>query len=207
MSGKTSIPLVLSAGFRMMHINEDLTLNDAIYETPNLPPNAVLNIQDQFATKNNFYGFQIGARTHYPYGKFDLGLSAETAFGINYQEIKISGETNVNNTTILQPIGLFSEPSNIGTFKQNQFAILPELKIKISYQLSQYIQPFFTYNGIYINHVLRASKEVDRNINLSQNPLIGGTGVLSGKAAPLRQLNNVSMWIQGVSIGMQFNLC
>lgn len=205
LSNKISLPLILTAGFRMMNINENLTLNDAIYDTPSLP---VINIQDQFSTKNNFYGFQIGARTHYSYGKIDLSGLAEVAFGINYQQIKIKGETNVNNNnTILQPIGLFAEPSNIGTFRQNQFAILPELQIKMSYHMNQDIQPFFTYNVIYINRVLRASNEIDRNINLSQNPLIGGTGVLSGKAAPMRQFNNSSMWMQGVSLGVQINFC
>lgn len=207
LSNKISLPLILTAGFRMMNINENLTLNDAIYDTPSLPANSVLNIQDQFSTKNNFYGFQIGTRTHYSYGKIDLSGLAEIAFGINYQQIKIRGETNVNNNTILQSIGLFAEPSNIGTFKQNQFAILPELQIKMSYHMNQYIQPFFTYNVIYINRILRASNEIDRNINLSQNPLIGGTGVLSGKAAPVRQFNDSSLWMQGVSLGVQINFC
>ena len=100
LSNKISLPLILTAGFRMMNINENLTLNDAIYDTPSLPANSVLNIQDQFSTKNNFYGFQIGTRTHYSYGKIDLSGLAEIAFGINYQQIKIRGETNVNNNTI-----------------------------------------------------------------------------------------------------------
>lgn len=206
LSDKTAFPLILTAGFRTVNITENLNLNDAIYNTPGLPANSVLNVQDRFSTKNNFYGFQMGARTHYLYGKIDLSGSAEMALGVNYQQIKINGETNINNRTVLQPIGLFAEPSNTGTFKQNQFAILPELKIKMGYHLTQYIQPFFTYNVMYMNNIIRASNEIDRNINLSQNPLIGGTGVLSGPAAPVRQFNNTSIWIQGVSIGLQVDL-
>lgn len=207
LSDKTSLPVILTAGFRFMNINENLRLNDAIYNTPSLPANSVLNIQDQFSTKNNFYGFQVGSRTHLLYEKIDFEGLAEIALGINYQRLNINGETNINNTTVIQPIGLFAEPSNIGTFKRNQFTFLPELELKLGYHINQYIQPFFTYNVIYINHILRASNEIDRQINLSQNPLIGGTGVLSGKAAPVRQFNDTSMWMQGVSLGIQIDLC
>ncbi len=199
-------PLIMTAGFRVLGINENLKLNDAIYNTPGLPVGSTFNVQDKFSTKNIFYGLQIGARTDLPYEKWDFSALAEIAFGINTQQLKVRGETNINNQTIIQPIGLFAEPSNIGTFRENQFAILPELEMKVGYHLNKAIYPFFTYNILYINNIIRASNEIDRRINQSQNPLIGGSGVLTGPAYPAKQFNNTSLWMQGVSIGMEINL-
>ena len=202
-----SFPFIMSAGLRFMGIHEHLTLNDAIYNTPSLPMGSVLTIQDNFYTKNYFYGVQIGAEGFFPYGKVDLEASGKIALGVNAQQLEISGETNVNTTRMLQPIGLFAEPTNIGTFNHQVLAILPQLQVRLGYHLRDSIYPFLSYNALYISHIIRASNEIDRNINLSQNPLLGGSGVLSGPAAPTRQFNETSLWMQGFSIGVQVNLC
>jgi hypothetical protein len=199
-----SIPLILTTGFRFMHFNENLTLNDAIYQTPSLPPNSVLNVRDQFSTKNSFYGLQIGARSTFSYYNLSLEVLAEIAFGINHQQLNMSGQTNIDNKIILQPIGLFAEPTNSGTFRHNQFTFLPELQMKLGYHINKYIYPFITYHIIYIHQIIRPGNEIDRNINLSQNPLIGGTGVLSGPATPSAQFRNTSFWMQGFSVGIEF---
>lgn len=198
-------PLVFLMGFRYLNIHEDLELNDAVINIPTLPANSVLNVRDDFSTKNNFYGFQVGARTHLVYSKLNFDVATKIALGRNYQKLIISGQTNVNNITIIQPIGLFAEPSNIGSHKNNQFAVVPELQAKIGYDLNQIVRPFITYNCFYINNVIRPGKQIDRNINLSQNSLIGGAGVLSGPAAPVARFHNTGMWIQGISAGIEFN--
>jgi hypothetical protein len=197
-------PVIFILGFRYLNISEKLKLNDAIIEIPSLPPNSVLNVRDTFATKNHFYGGQIGLQVHMTYKKIACNAIATIALGDNIEKLIIDGQTNVNNNRILQPIGLFSEPSNSGTHKHNQFAIIPELQAKISYLLNRHIQASVAYNFFYINRVIRPGRQIDRNINLSQNSLIGGSGVLSGKAAPVAQFNNTGLWMQGISVGIDF---
>ncbi len=205
MSNQVSIPLILTAGFRFMNFDEHLTLNDAIYQTPSLPPNSVLNVRDQFSTKNFFYGLQIGAHSNFSYYNLSLDVLAEIALGVNYQRLNISGQTNVDDKMILQPIGLFAEPTNRGTFTKNQLTFLPELQLKMGYPINKYIWPFITYHFIYIHQIIRPGNAIDRRINLSQNPLIGGTGILSGPATPSVQFRNTSFWMQGFSVGIEFN--
>lgn len=200
---KTRLPFILLIGFHYLNIDEKLRLNDAVYDIPSIP-NSVLNVQDNFSTKNRFYGIQIGARTEIDYHNFNFDLTAEIAFGENCQKLSISGETNVDSKIVIQPIGLFAEPSNIGTFNRNQFAIVPQLEAKISYDLNKNMRPFLTYNFIYINHIIRPGNQIDRNINQSQNVLIGGSGVLTGPASPAPKFNNTSMWMQGLGIGIEF---
>jgi hypothetical protein len=200
---QSQFPLVLLAGFHYMNINEKLSMNDAVYNAT-LIPNSVLNINDVFATTNNFYGFQVGARTGFDRNKLNFSVATAIALGVDYQKLGISGQSNLNNTQILQPIGLFAEPSNIGTFKNNQFAVLPQLEAKISYHLNRNISPFITYTFIYLSNTIRPGNQIDPNINNSQNKLIGGTGVLTGPASPAVKFNNSGMWMQGVSVGVEF---
>lgn len=197
-----SRPLMLLAGFRYWNINEDLILNDAF--NPPVFLTATTNINDNFSTKNAFYGFQLGGRSHFEYSHFIFNVTAKVAIGDNYQKLRIKGQTNLNNTIILQPIGLFAEPSNIGTFKNNQFAILPELQAKLAYNLTAIIHPFISYNCTYLNKLIRPGNQIDRTINQSQNRLLGGSGILSGPPLPAVHFKNSDLLLQMVGLGVEF---
>lgn len=201
LQNQSSLPIYFMTGFRYLNINEGFVLNDAIINTAPFP-NSVVNVNDNFSTKNNFYAIQFGLGSKYSYSNFMLDVIAKIALGDNYQTLSIHGQTNVNNTNILQPIGLFAEPSNIGKFTKNQFSILPEMQAKVAYKLTENIRPFFTYDCLYINNIIRPGNQIDRNINQSQNILLGGTGVLSGPVSPALRFNNSGMWMQGVSVGI-----
>lgn len=198
LSCQAHFPLTLLAGVRYLNISEDLGLNDTIYSSdPQL--SGVINLNDDFTTKNSFYGFQVGARTNYFYRNFLFDVAAKIAFGENYQKLSISGQSRLDGVPLLSigglPGGIFAQPSNSGTFYNHQFAVLPELQAKVSYNLTQNIQPFLAYNFLYINNIIRSGEQIDRNINLNQpNP------------PPTASFNTTGMWIQGISLGIAFNI-
>lgn len=193
-------PMVFLLGGRFINLNENLILNDAIYGIPT--PQAIVNVQDDFSTRNRFYGLQFGVRSEFVKDSLFINLTGTLALGKNFQTIKINGETNENNTRIIQPIGLFAEPTNIGTFTKNQFTFVPELRIKLGYNLNQTIRPYIAYSCLYINNVVRPGNQIDRQINLTQNMSLGGSGQLLGRRAPIVPFRNESMWIQGGSVGL-----
>lgn len=203
LSNQVRFPLVLLTGFRYINITENFTLNDAIYELPAFP-NSVVNVRDNFSTKNNFYGFLIGTRTNFIYYKLIFDATVTLTLGENFQKLIINGQINENNKTILQSSGLFAEPSNIGSFSHNQFAVVPELRAKAGYNINNNFRLFIAYNFFYISNIIRPGEQIDRDINTSQNPSLGGSGVLSGPAVPSPQFHNSGMWIQGVSAGIEF---
>ena len=197
-SNNNYFPLQAILGFRYLNIHENFLLNDTSF-----PTSGVVNVNDHFLTKNHFYGLQLGAKSNLNHDKFFIDLSALVAFGNNHQILKINGDTSFNNK-IIQNFGIFSEPTNLGTHTNNLFAIVPELRIKLGYEYHSHIKPFLTYDGFYINHAIRPGNVIDRNINKSQNKLIGGSGILSGPALPRPQFKNSSMWMQGISAGVDF---
>jgi hypothetical protein len=192
-------PSLVFIGFRYINIEEHFQLNDQSY-----PSSGIVTVRDNFASKNHCYGVQLGAKAKLNYGRLFLDILSDIAFGDNHQILNISGYTRFNNK-ILQNFGLFSEPTNLGKHTHNIFAIMPQLRIKFGFNVNPYIKTFLAYNGLYINQVIRAGNVIDRNINTSQNPLIGETGILVGQASPLPQFNNTGMWMQGLNIGIEFN--
>lgn len=198
-------PLVLIAGFRYLNINEDFKLNDALFNAPSFP-NSIANIRDNFYTKNQIYGFQIGANVHYIFSNIIFEATAKIAIGNNNQKLKIQGQTNVDNQIVLQPIGLFAETTNSGKFKNNQIAFVPEFKAKLAYQVNKLIRPFIAYEVIYVSKVIRPGRQIDREINQSQNTLLGGDGVLSGKPSPSVSFKNNSMYMQMLSAGVDLDI-
>lgn len=195
-------PIILSAGFRYMNIDEKLKLNNAILQSSN--PESILYVQDKFTSRNHYYGFQFGARSNAEYKNFTFEGMAEIAFGVNYQRLNIAGETTLNNAGLLQSAGLFAQFTNIGSHANNEFSIVPALQLKASYNFHQFVRPFIAYDAIYMSNVLRSAKQVDRNINQTQNPLLGGSGVLVGPAQPSVKFHQSNLWLQGFSLGVDF---
>lgn len=187
-------PFILLGGFRFINLSEELELTSFFSDED--------EVSDDFRTKNNFYGFQIGTRKGYSYQHFNFDLAAKIAFGITYQTLEITGDQNVNANL---PIGIFAEPSNSGIVTQRQFAVLPEIQAKLGYQLAEGITPFVSYNFLYLSNVIRPGQQIDRNINPAQNPLLGGsTGVTAGP--PFASFNTTGVWMQGFSAGIAFSI-
>lgn len=194
------VPVIFSLGVKYFNVSENFTLNDAITE---LVANSIVNVQDNFSTRNNFLGLLLGARTKFNIDQFCLDVGASVAAGNNFQKLIINGQVNVNNNTVIQPIGLFAEPTNIGRFKKNQFAFLPEFRAKLHYCFNGVFRVFVGYNILYISKVIRPGNQIDRVINQSQNPSLGGTGLV-GPARPKPLFKNNSMWIQNASMGIEY---
>lgn len=185
-------------GLRQLSLKENFLLRDMSF-----PSAGVVTVEDSFSSTNHFYGVELGGKWGLQYAQFKLDMRASVALGNNHQTVDISGKTDFNQQRI-QNFGLFSEPTNLGTHTNNTIALLPEWQLRLAYAWRPYLQPFMSYNGFYMNHVLRAITVLDRTINTSQNALIGGSGILSGPAVPAAQVHNSSMWVQGFGVGVQW---
>lgn len=179
------------AGFRYLSLNENLTLNASGAPTPNPQGIFQLSFNDNFGTRNNFYGGQVGFRGGWYYGGWAIDVIGKFAVGVVSETLNISGTTRVNN--VAAPIGLFARPSNIGTTTGNSFTFIPELQAQIGYFITDSIRPFAGYNLFYINNVLRPGNQIDRNL---MTPV--------GGALPAPQFNQSGLLVQGLSLGIEF---
>lgn len=196
-------PLIVLLGIRALHLEERFKLNDAIINIPSVP-NSTVNVRDRFITDNHFYGLQVGGKSQFDFSNLTFSAEATLALGKNRQKLNIRGETNLDDVTVIQNFGLFSEPTNLGNHHKNTFAMMPQFGFKLIYKTSTFIRPYIEYRILYLNHVIRPGKSIQRTINLSQNPLIGGAGELVGDVRPLPRFNQTHFWQQGISVGLEF---
>ena len=192
------------AGFRYADLYEKLNISTLSADILT-NPNTVLFQSDQFNTRNQFYGGQVGSRFNWQGDRFSFDVTGKLALGATHQSVDIQGFSTqagpggVNGTF---PGGFFTQPSNIGRFTSNQFSVIPSLDMKFHVFLTPHLRAFIGYDFMYWSQVLRPGNQIDRNLNLSQSAIFGN-GVLSGPANPAPLFNRTDFWAQGMTFGFE----
>jgi hypothetical protein len=204
----------LLGGFRFLDLEESLNIHESLTF---LVSNAALgvtagdNIQvlDGFGTINHFYGGQVGADFEYRRGRWLFGVTPKLALGDMHEVV------NINGRTIFRPAaggvttvngGLLAAPTNIGHHTGDSFAVVPEVGLKIGYQVTDHMKVFAGYDFLYLSDVVRPADQVDLRVNTTQIPrLVGTMPTLVGPARPAVLFNRTDFWAQGLMVGLEFN--
>jgi hypothetical protein len=193
------------AGFRYLDLYEKLNISTFTADLQ-ANSNTLLYQSDQFNTRNQFYGGQIGTRLNWQNNAFAFDITGKVALGATHQTVDINGFSTQSGPTGPNgsfPGGFFTQPSNMGHFTANQFAVIPSVEMKFHIFLTPHVRAFIGYDFMYWNQVVRPGSQVDRNINLTQSPIYG-TGTLSGPAYPAPLFNRTDFWAQGMTFGFEF---
>ena len=91
------------------------------------------------------------------------------------------------------PTGLLAQTSNIGRHGGSHFAFVPEVDLKIGYQLTDNLMVFVGYSALYMSDVVRPGQQVDL--------VIDKTGNLQRPIAPMR---NTNFWAHGFNAGLEW---
>ena len=193
------------AGLRYVNLHE--TLNIGTVSSDFLTsPNTVLSQNDQFGTRNQFYGGQIGGRITWQRDRFSFDLTGKIALGDTHQSVDVLGastQTGPGGVNGTFPGGFFTQTSNIGRYTANQFSYIPSVEMKFSWFITSQLRAFVGYDFMYWSSVVRPGSQVDRNINLTQSAVLG-SGSLMGPAYPAPLFNRSDFWAQGVNVGLEF---
>lgn len=195
----------LILGYRYLNVADSLTITENLYALPesNVPRGTQFRIVDQFKTSNNFHGGVIGLATEQARGPFFIGLRATVALGTNYQITTINGSTTVlvpGSLPVTYPGGLLTQVTNIGRYTSSQFAVLPEVGIKLGVQLTPNARVYAGYNFLYLSNVVRAGDQIDPRVNTT---LLPPPTAYSGLPLPTYQRQTTDFWMQGISLGAE----
>jgi hypothetical protein len=184
-----SFRLGLLAGFRYLDLNERLNL---INNSPGLiPTEPFLNFQDEFRTRNQFYGGQLGVRADATAGKFFANLAAKVALGDMRQEIDVSGRFVSmpfgGGATTVTPGGAFTAPTNIGSHAHDRLAWVPEVTANVGVNLTDNVSAFVGYNFLWVSDVVRPGSQID--------PFFGA-------GRPIVPFSQDTFWAQGINFGV-----
>jgi hypothetical protein len=202
------------AGFRYLHIGEELSIVESFARTANSPgsigvPEAMSGtVTDEFRTENHFYGGTVGLARERRRGRFFTSLTGKISLGQVEQQVSINGAQTIhftNGSTGQFTGGLLAVPGNIGTYSQRKFAVVPEIGFNVGMQVTPRLRAFVGYNFLYINSILRPGQEIDSTIDVTRIPNFPVAGVAALPITrPTPQLKDTDFFVQGVSFGLQW---
>lgn len=200
------VNLDLLGGMRFLQLGENLTITEdlTVPLTAMAIAGARFQLRDEFATENNFYGGQVGARLTWKWRYLSVEALGKVALGGTQQSVTING------TTVITPLGqapttfvgaLLAQPTNIGEYEQTRLTILPEAGIRAFVQVTSHLRANLGYTFLYASNVARPGEQIDRVVNPSQLP----PGNLVGPARPAFVFRDTDLWVHGVALGLEYS--
>ncbi len=168
-------------------------------------PGQVRTFTDRFEAENHFHGGQLGFETQVNKGRWSMISLTKVHMGNMNQRMQISGSSvsdlpPVGPPTITNYNNGFFVQGQQGTYEQNEFTFVPELNLKLGYQLRNNVHFTVGYSFLFWSSLALAGEQIDANIDQ--------TLLLSDTANPLKtnyQIRDKGFWMQGIDLGLVFD--
>ncbi|MFL5330205.1 MAG: BBP7 family outer membrane beta-barrel protein [Gemmataceae bacterium] len=203
-------------GVRWLNLNEEITIEENVRQTRS---NVVLGntlfivptdvgIYDQFATRNDFIGGELGLKTHHRFDCWTLDMIGRLALGGTHQVVRNDGWTGVTLPGF-QPVigqgGRLITTTNVGSFASDKFSIVPEFGTTLGWEPRSWVRFSVGYSWLFWNNVVRPGDQIDRVINPVGVPTRREfNGALLDPARPAVLSQQTDFWVQSVTLGVQF---
>ena len=195
-------------GYRYLRFGDRLDVTQGLTSTGAANPNFVvpgttLAVSDRFDSHNEFNGVDLGLEASYLRGPLSLRVLGKLAAGINHQTVSIGGNTAVTvpgADTANSVGGLLALPTNIGHHSRDEGALVPELGVKLGYQVTPNVRATVGYTYLYWSDVARAGDLVNTTINPGRIPPSTTT---TGPQQPAFFFQKSNLWVQGIDLGLE----
>ncbi len=192
-------------GYRYAGLDERLSIRDeltSIDPLSNVPVGTIVGGTDSFETFNQFHGGQLGLAMDLYRRRWTLGLAGKVALGNMREQVTIGGSTFVavpGQETIEAAGGLLTQPSNLGGYVRDEFAVIPEGQLTLRYCLTQNLEVSFGYTVIYFSDVVRPADQIDLRVDPRQI-----TDPDNASAIPAFDFVTSDFWLQGINAGLEY---
>jgi hypothetical protein len=165
--------------------------------------------QESFATRNRFYGGQVGVRSRLYVDEGVVVTSQfQLALGNTNEEITIQGSqvrTTPAGQTIVSPGALLALPSNIGRFHRDKFTQVPEFNVNMAFPITGHLTLAVGFTALYWSRVAPVGAQVDRVIDITQIPSFPGaaTATPTGLSRPQVPFNEAGLWLLGTFLSAE----
>ena len=147
----------------------------------------------------------MGYRYQHGWGRIGLDVRASLAVGVTSERVTVEGGTQTFNPLGVPrtaPAGFLALPSNTGQFDRDRFTAVPELGLRVTYQVKPGVQLFAGYDVLYWSRVARAGDQVDIGQDPRQNP--SSFNFATGRYdRPAVLLRDTDFWAHGLSFGVR----
>ncbi len=193
-------------GFRYVDLRDGIFISDFTQffdATGTIPGTSYLG-EDRFYATNQFYGPQVGFNSMYEFGGVTLDVTGKIAMGGVRQKVAINGITTERdgNGVLVNtvPGDVLTQSTNIGSYSRSRFAFVPELLVKLGYNVGQHVNVSVGYNILAVTSVVRAGGVIDEGVNPNVSPYLGAAGQ-SDARRPGFNFHGTDFWAQGLTLG------
>lgn len=191
-------------GWRYMQLGESLVMQESIDSQLTSEPGS-FEISDQFHTRNQFNGVEMGVIWQGRRGYWTLDGIMRVSVGNILQKVAIAGSTIITQpgqTTETYETGFLAQRSNIGEYSREVFGVLPEWNATLGYQLTPRLRATLGYNFMFLSNVIRPGDQIDLDIN--ENLLAPEQPLGDQAARPVFDFVETDYWLQGINIGAEY---
>lgn len=203
-------------GVRYINLKEELNIvnNVTIIEVDPanaaaLPDSGVLPLAfssvDSIRAQNHIVAPQIGLEVEGQAYSCFFNARAKVAAGVNFQTIDVSGTSTVTTQvggTQNNVGGLLSGSGDQGEHNRTRFSCVPELNLKVGYQVGDALRLYIGYDALYMQHVVRTGQQVDFT-SLTTQIQVANSSAQVGVRQPVIVPRDLDVWVQGASFGFE----
>jgi len=166
-----------------------------------------VSVRDSALTINNFYGGGAGLRVGITPGRFSASVTGRIAVGQTSQSLRLDGTTTLTGAGDTQTAsGGLLVPTNLnGRYNRSDFSFMPEVGVKVGYQITPTLGVYAGYNFLYLTDVVRPGENFASRANPTQLPSSQNFGVPFGPNNGGVQLSNSDFWMHTVGGGITLN--
>jgi hypothetical protein len=193
------------AGVRYLWLDEKLVIGELETDLPDIfgNPGNTVQLLDSFATRDRFYGGQLGIEGEARVGPVVLTLGYKGAVGPTKQEVTITGAsllTEPDGTQFFDPKrGLLVQPSNLTSQSRWRTSMVNEITMRLAWEFNPHVQAWLGYNFLYWTKVVRPGDQIDPVVNVGA---IGDPGQFGTSPHPLFFYHTTGFWAQGLTVGL-----
>jgi len=166
--------LDLITGYQFSRVDDSLSITNNLVSLDPAFLGAIgttLDAFDRFDARNEFHGGTLGLKSASHYGRWSLTMLGKVALGNMHQIVAIDGHTVIAvpaGPSAESAGGLLTQASNMGRYDRDRFAVIPEARITLNYNLTPRLNLGVGYNFIYWNRVALAGDQVDTRVDVTQ---------------------------------------
>ena len=199
--------LDLIAGYRFFRIREGLQISDSREVVGFGGPlnfGTTIDSVDRFHTANEFHGGEIGMIAATQHGRWFGELLGKVAFGNIERNVRIEGLTTTTDPgvgTTVASGGLLAQPTNMGSYEDAEFSVLPEFQANLGYHVDANLRLLVGYTFLYLGDVVRPGDTIDPAVN---GTLLDPLVPFSGSSQPSFSFRDTDMWVMGINFGVEY---
>lgn len=195
-------------GYRYFRVNEGVRISEQLESIALTGPTVLgttIDLFDDFQTRNEFHGATIGVVGAMQKGRWTTEVLSRVAFGNISRQVTIAG---ANTLTVpgVAPVtnvgGILAQSTNIGVYEEDDFAVLPEVQVNLSYAVKCNMRLNAGYSFMYLGDIVRPGDIMDRSVN---GQLLDPTLPVTGPSRPSFAWNDSTMWLMGLNLGVEVN--